>query len=83
MAEQYDNYLLLRTALHNLDRARKRDRVAYHRLRMMQADFPWWYGLMFASLNLQHMGLRMRFTWLRLQLRLMALTLPARLRRML
>lgn len=83
MAEHYDNYLLLRTARHNLDRARNRDRVAYHRLRMMQADLPWWYGPMFVTFHLQHMGLRMRFTWIHLQLQLMSLTLPKRLRRML
>ena len=83
MPNHFDNYMLLRTAQERLDRARQRDRVAYHRLRMMQSDLPWWYRPMFASFHLQHMGIRLRFTWVQMQLHLLALTLPERLRRLL
>lgn len=82
MAE-YEIYMKIRAVRGRLDEAIRRDRVAFHRLRKMQADLPWWHGWMFAPFHAQHLGLRLKFSWFRLNLWFCALTLPARLRRLL
>jgi hypothetical protein len=82
MADTYAVYVKFREVRQDLMAAVYCDRMAWQRLRRMQRDLPWWRAPLFLPLHARHVCRQTHFQWLRLQLQLMSLTLPKRLRRM-
>jgi hypothetical protein len=83
MADTYAIYVKFREVRQDLMAAVYHDRMAWLRLQRMMRDLPWWQAPLFLPLHARHVCRQVHFFWLNLQLQLMALTLPKRLRRLL
>ena len=83
MAEEYAVFMKLRAIRQRLDDAVRQERLSFHRLQRMQADMPWWRGWMFVPMRMEHMKIRLMFSWTRVELWFWSQMLPERLRRLL